>query len=223
MKKLLIFSLLLCAGTLRAQNTTTNGGTGLIGLSPWGILTGGAGGQNPVVQVPTGTSGQILASGGSSAAPSWETLVPIANGGTGFASSGKVLNADTATTGQALIGSPLQFTTTANQRYAISGNIIATSSAATGLKLGLRIPSGDTCYVTFNGTDTTTLQSNVSAVTADSGLTAVYGQLNGTCYIHYEGIVSGPTAGAVIVGFLKGTSGTATLKQWSYLMWRRIY
>lgn len=138
-------------------------------------------------------------------------------------SGGIALKSDIATTGQALIASPLQFTTGANQRYYVNGTIIATSSAATGIKLGLRIPSGDTGYVVFNGTDTTSLQSNASTVTTDSGLTAVYGQLSGTTYIMFSGIVSGPNARPFIIGFLKPGSGTAMLKQWSSLIWKRLY
>jgi hypothetical protein len=174
-----------------------------------------------------------LVSQGSSTAPIWGTIpttgagitdtVPIAHGGTGMHSSGVTIGADTATTGQALIGSQLQLTTLANQRYYVEGNIIATSSSAAGIQLGVRIPTGDTGYFVFDGTDTTTLQSNKSAVTADSGLTAAYGQLNGTCYVTVRGTVSGPTAGPVILGFLKVTSGTATLKKWSTLIWKRLY
>lgn len=217
MKKLaLLFAFLLIAGTANAQVWRWDF------QAPAGsIIT--ANGSNPVTALTQGSTAQILTSGGTGGSPAWITTVPLANGGTGFTSAGVVLGADTATTGQALIGSPLQFTTVANQRYYVSGTTIATSSTAAGLKLGIRIPAGDTGYFVFNGTDTTTLQPNVSAVTADSGLTAVYGQLNGTCYVTFTGIVSGPTAGPVIEGFLKGASGTATLKQWSSLIWKRLY
>ncbi len=154
---------------------------------------------------------------------SFAQTVTIPHGGTGMSTAGVTLNADTAITGQALVRTPLQFTTTANQRYYISGHIYATSSTAAGIKLGVRIPTGDSCYVIFEGTDTTVLQSSRAAVAADSGLTTAFVQLNGTGFITFSGIVSGPTAGPVAIGILKLTSGTATFKQWSGMIWRRLY
>jgi hypothetical protein len=148
-------------------------------------------------------------------------VLSVGNGGSG--QSCVVLAADSATTGQALVGSPLKATVAANGRYLISGTIIASSDGVAGLKLGIRIPSGDTCSVVFNGSDSTVSQNKWSIVTADSGLTLSYVNANATGYIRFEGYVSGPTAGSVILGFLKITSGTATLKKNSIFAWKRIW
>lgn len=134
-----------------------------------------------------------------------------------------VLSADSATTGQALIGSPLKFTAAANARYHISGTIQIQSSATSGVKLGIRIPSGDTVNIVFNGSDSSLSQTKWSTVVADSGLTLSYADTTGVGYVRFEGYVSGPTAGSVMIGFLKLTSGTATLKKNSIFAYRRIY
>lgn len=151
--------------------------------------------------------------------------VPIKGGGTGQTTSGMVLSADTAITAQALTKTPLAFTLGANTRYEVAGTAILTSSAASGLQLGWRIPSGDTLYITHIGTDTTVGigQTAWSAVTADSGLTSAFVTLNGTGYVRFEGYVSGPTSGPVALGALKLTSGTATVKKGSTLVWKRLY
>lgn len=134
-----------------------------------------------------------------------------------------VLSADSATTGQALIGSPLKFTVAANARYHISGTVQISSSATSGVKLGIRIPSGDTVSLVFTGSDSSNSQNKWSLVAVDSGLTTSYVDSIGTGYVHFEGYVSGPIAGNVMIGFLKLTSGTATLKKNSIFAYRRIY
>lgn len=148
-------------------------------------------------------------------------VLPVGYGGSGNAL--KILSADSATTGQALIGSPLGFAKAANSRYYISGVAQISSSATSGVKLGIRIPSGDTVSLVFNGSDSSNLQNKWSLVSIDSGLTDSYVDSIGTGYVKFEGYVSGATAGNVYLGFLKITSGTATLKKNSIIAWRRIY
>jgi len=104
--------------------------------------------------------------------------LPVGYGGGG--NSMKILTADSATTGQALIGSPLGFAMSARSRYYISGTIQISSSATSGVKLGIRIPSGDTVSLVFNGSDSSNSQNKWSLVAVDSGLTASYVDSIGT-------------------------------------------
>lgn len=66
-------------GSLSLTNTTgtldvTKGGTGLTTSTARAIVVGGTTNGGPLSQISTGTAGQVLTSGGSSADPSWTTL-----------------------------------------------------------------------------------------------------------------------------------------------------
>lgn len=64
------------------------GGTGQTTLTQYGVLVGA--GTSPIAQLATGSSGQVLQSGGASANPAWSTATYPATAGT----SGNVLTSD---------------------------------------------------------------------------------------------------------------------------------
>lgn len=74
--------------TDNAAVTVAQGGTGrATSTTAYGIITAGTTATGALQTVATGTAGQVLTSGGASAVPVWVTSVPVANGGTGRATS----------------------------------------------------------------------------------------------------------------------------------------
>lgn len=55
-----------------------NGGTGVISISPYGVMVGGSTSTNPIQNAGTGSAGQVLQSNGSSALPTWVSVSSIA-------------------------------------------------------------------------------------------------------------------------------------------------
>jgi hypothetical protein len=70
--------------TLTNALTVPNGGTGLASATAYGLIAGGTTSTGNLQSLSTGTSGQILISGGSGALPSWSTATyPATVGATG--------------------------------------------------------------------------------------------------------------------------------------------
>jgi hypothetical protein len=136
---------------MRLQSTTFGTGTAL----PMTFYTGGSeryrlgtAGQLGIAGANYGTSGQVLTSGGASAAPSWQTPTTVNNGTLTMAVSGTGLS-----------GSQ---TFTANQ----SGNATFTvTSNATSANTGSTIVARDGGGSFSAGTITATLSGNASTVT----------------------------------------------------------
>lgn len=68
----------------------SSGGTGVLTATAYGLLAGGTTSTGAFQSLSTGTSGQILRSGGASALPSWSTATYPATAGT----SGTILRSD---------------------------------------------------------------------------------------------------------------------------------
>jgi hypothetical protein len=171
----------------------------------------GVGGMN---FIDTGSGGQTLTPNGANG-PFWKTnsaVITLAN--------------DTLTTGQTLIGTPLQFNavdTQATYEFEIYG--FDTSSSIAGVKFGFAIPSGATIKARIFGEDSSATQSRWDVITASATASAAYFTKNATNGMFtIAGEVSiGSTAGNVIFEFLKNTSGTAGILKNSLLIWRRKY
>lgn len=172
-------------------------------------------GKNAVLNVvDTGKAGQVLISGAGTADPSWKSLVQRV-----------VLTADTLTTGQTLVGTPLQFAVADTQSYyQFEIAIIDTSSSAAGIKIGFAIPSGASIKAQCNGETSGVTASSWDLISATATAGAAYQTQNATGgMIVVRGIVkTGSTAGTVVLQFLKVTSGTAGILAKSYLTWGKI-
>lgn len=208
------------------------GGTGAVTLTTHSVLFGQ--GTSAVANSGAGTAGQFLASGGASSDPVWTTTLPLANGGTAATTfSGAqtslgfkavVMSADSATTGQTLIGTPLQFTIGTTDVWDFDIYINPTNSGTNGTKVGILLPAsatmsaqvmGNTSGITAFTTDMITASNTASANFNTSTATADVIWIHGT-------VTGGGTAGAVVLQFYATTSGTATIKAKSYITAHRI-
>lgn len=186
--------------------------------------------------LPSGSSGQILKANGAGTLPSYETSVPVANGGTGATTFSGAQNAlgfypvnlaaDTATTGQSLIGTPLQFAMGISQTWQFTGWLFVTSSTATGVETGVTVPTGATLVAYSYGGTSAATAFRADSIGASATATGAYATAAGTggTFILINGTVKtdGTHAGNAVIDFLKATSGTATVKAGSYIIARRV-
>lgn len=163
---------------------TNAGGTGLSTISNNGILIGPASAGSSLTQLPTGTSGQVLTSNGSAAAPTWDSrsygLVYL-NGGTATQSlsttfaqlSGTATTFDSAVSSGFTNGSGnylLTYTGTKTTVFRIEANVDLTTAAASDT-ISIRIAKNTTSIAGseirgFTGAGTTTEPHLVSLATS---------------------------------------------------------
>lgn len=172
------------------------------------------GGKSQLYMVDTcKISGQSLTSV-AGADPIWKSAeIPV------------VLTADTLTTGQTLVGTPLQFNAADTQSYYwFRIGIIDTSSSAAGIKIGFSIPSGASIKAQCSGETTGATASAWDLISAGGTAGVAYQTQNATGgMIWITGIVkTGSTAGAVIAQLLKVTSGTGGFLAKSILFWGKV-
>ena len=222
MKKLLIALFLFClAVPAFAQSTSGTTQTRKFGFSliPESFDTLGNQGDvfyidsanhNYVTRAAIGASGAYLYSNGI--VPSWRV-----------ADEQVRLTADTATTGQALIGSPLQFAVGANQTWAFQISVYDSSSSAAGDEFGWLLPSSGTVVSTGWAQTTGATAGTFDIIKASATAGVANATAGGYAVYTASGtITTGATAGAIVFQFLKVTSGTAILKAGSVLTARRI-
>lgn len=205
----------LCVTESQAQYTRFQkvpfGGTGATTLTANGVVIGE--GTNPVHITASGSAGQIFVSGGTGVDPTWQTI-----------SSKAYLTVDTASTTQSLVGTPLKFTVDSNSVWEFDAFLRTGSSSSAGIEFGVTVPSGGTVYATTLGSTTgvTAFSTDIISASATAGL--AYNTVNAaTGVIQIHGIITtAGTAGTVVVGFLKVTSGTATIGAKSYLVARKL-
>ncbi len=208
------------------------GGTGAKTLTAHGVVIGE--GTANVGITAAGTAGQILTSGGASADPTYITLVPIANGGTNAATFSAAqtnlgfaavrMAADSATTGQTLIGTPLQFTIGATDIWDFDIYINPTNSGTNGTKVGILLPTSASVQAFCLGNVATVVAFTTDIISASATAGANFNTSTATAdviWIHGT-VAGGGTGGAVVLQFLATTSGTATIKAKSYLTAHRI-
>lgn len=199
MKRFFIPILLLFAISANAQRVTRLHG----GTAPWN----------------SSDSLKILQSQGS-LTPVW---VNAFNAGT---SNPVILAADTSTTGQALVGTPLQFAVGVSQTWAYKIVIIDSSSSSAGIEFGFAIPTGATINSLGQGETTSATATTYDIIRAGATAgTAVATVASGASYSGYttSGTITtdGTHTGNIILQFLKVTSGTAIIKAGSYIIaWR---
>lgn len=224
MKKILLALFLFCVAVPAfAQSTSGTTSTRKFGFSliPESFDTLGNQGDifyidsadhNYVTRDAIGASGAYLYSNGI--VPSWRV-----------ADEQVRLAADTSTTGQTLVGSPLQFAVGANQTWQFQISVYDSSSSAAGDEFGWLLPSSGTVVSLGIG------QANATAATAAIfdiiTASATAGTASNTAggyslYTASGTVTTGATAGNVVFEFLKVTSGKAILKAGSVLVARRI-
>lgn len=218
MKKIL-FTLLFCVFTASAfaQSVPSNS------YNPRYVrFMAGDSGQNARVVLDTGFAPLSAIVGGSNAASTY-----IGGQSTSSAWSAIALTTkDTSTTGQTLIGTPLQFTVGANQVWAFEVAFADSSSSGAGIEYGITAPSGAT-FISVGGGQTTgptAWSADVLTASATAGV-ATATAATGATYAEYQTqgtITTGATAGAVIFDFLKVTSGKAIIKAGAYITAYRI-
>lgn len=190
---------------------------------PFNAMSAGVTGQIPVSGGSTadpgwlgqGTNGYVLTSGGAGVNPSWKAMgnaLPLQN--------------DTLTTGQSLIGTNYQFNaadTQSTYKFRISG--FDTSSSAAGIEVGFAIPSGATIKASLKAQSTAVTAFTSDVIKAGATATVAFGttaNLNNG-WFEIEGTVkTGSTAGAVILQFLKVTSGTGGILNGTTLTWSKV-
>lgn len=229
MKKIFVILFLCIAGIASAQPfgwTATP--------TAHGVIIGN--GNNPVNWTGAGATGSLLVSGGNTADPNWLTQGTngyiLVSSGSGSNPTWKAmgntlpLQNDTLTTGQALVGTPYQFNaadTQSTYKFRISG--FDTSSSAAGIQVGFAIPSGATIKASLKAQTTaaTALTCDVikAGATASVAIATTINLNNG--WFEIEGTVkTGSTAGAVILQFLKVTSGTGGILNGTTLTWSKV-
>ncbi len=213
---------------------------GLSSLSQGDLVYGSA--TDTWAQLAKNTSAtRYLSNTGSSNNPAWAQVnvtngitgaVPIANGGTASTTGPAALAAlgwqfpaplaaDTATTGQALVGCPtaLQFTIGTAGTYHFRAVLQVGNSGTNGTKIGILVPASATvkAYVNGNTSGITAYTSDIISASTTAGANFNTSAIS-TAVITVEGdIVSGGTGGQVVIQFLATTSGTATVKAGSTL------
>ena len=132
------------------------------------------------------------------------------------------LAADTLTTGQALIGTPLQFAVGANQVWQFEVAVLDSSTSAPGVEYGITVPASGTVVSVGGGqtTGATAWTTDIIRTSATAGVANATAA--GPAYYQTQGtITTGATTGNVVFDFLKVTSGTAAIKAGSYISaWR---
>jgi len=136
------------------------------------------------------------------------------------------LTKDTSTTGQTLIGTPLQVTAGAYQTWTFDVTIEDSSSSSGGISFGWLLPSGATIYSCGIGQTTSVAAVSFDNIIASATAGSVVSTAaSGAAYAGYTcrgRFTTGATAGAVVFEFLKGTSGTAILKKNSIATFKRV-
>ena len=136
------------------------------------------------------------------------------------------LSADTtASVGDSLYNSPLQFDVLANHSYWFEAHLLDSSSSTAGIKLALSYPDsnsimsarlfGRTSGATASAYSTISVDT-VAESTAYSTEEGTVGQIN-----IYGALDVGPVGGKVILQFLKVTSGKGVLLKYSQIRWGR--
>lgn len=170
------------------NGSVSTGGTGLTALTAYGIMAGGTTSTGNMQQLPVGTAGQVLISGGSTALPSWSTVT-----GTGTLTSlgiavpafmtstgGPITTAGTITLG--FSGALPVADGGTNSTTPLSGSSIMVSD-------GTHIVQGSA------GTTTTVLHGNASGAASFSAV-ALATDVSGTLGIANGGTGSGTAPGA---------------------------
>lgn len=189
-----------------------NGGTGVRRPTAHRVII--AEGVSAFNVLDSGKSGYALVSKAGQSDPSWQALNSVVR-----------LTADTTTTSQTLVGTPLQFSATDTQSYYwFDATIIDTSSTSAGIKLGVSLPSGGTIVGEANGMTTgvtATLWDYISASATAGGVFTSVASIKGMIHVH--GVVHiGSAAGSVMLEFLKVTGGTGALLAGSSITWGKI-
>lgn len=162
-----------------------------------------------------------------------QTIVPIVKGGTGASTfsaaqynlgyHNAVLSTDTTTTADSLINTPLRVWVDSNEVWNIHAVIQADVDSATGLKVGVTVPSGTLKVTAFGNTTSTAAFQLSKLTTSDSGSAAFLtaAGLYGTIIV--DGTIRvGATSGYVMIQFETVTSGLITFEADSYIeAWRK--
>ena len=130
------------------------------------------------------------------------------------------LSADSATTVQSLVGSPLQIAIDTSQTWQFTAWLDATSSSNAGIEVGVTVPTGATLVAGAFGNSTGATAFSSDTINASATATAAYltktGGGGGQVVINGTVKTDATHSGSLMIDFLKATSGTATLKQGCY-------
>lgn len=229
-----------------STNTVANGKTGGTSFTAYALLAGGTISTGNLQALTTGTSGQILRSGGSAALPSYSTATYPATAGT----SGNVLTSDgtnitssantggwttlhvsgsdATTTGQSLVDITglVSGTLTNSTMYEVEAVLLVTTSAVlTGNEYGIfggGTGSAATCNAILTGTTTATVATSQTINTIATASSAVLTASGITGTIIIKGNVTTRSTGTATISLqhLKVTSGTSTVKIGSVFRYR---
>jgi hypothetical protein len=213
--------------------TVASGGTGNTSATAYALLAGGITSTGVFQSLTTGSSGQILRSGGSSALPAWSTATypatastsgnVLTSDGTNFTSSAnnggwtvvRVSGSDFTTTNSALtdVTGLVTGTLSTATLYEFEASLYVNSSTTAGMTVGVdQTGTGSGQIGVFSGTATSGAATGV-AIGSNSLNTASAAcvLVNGDGVINIKGLVKTGSSGTPTIKIKVGkvTSGTA--------------